>query len=178
MKATQFIQQWYLECSNKMILYPISLLEQNNIQNQYKIDLSEIGLPHHAAPFLTFEIHEKIDKKIQAILNDWNYFWIGSTIDNDLICIEKENGKIITLSHEEPKVVWSFNSSLSALYQSILCYQRFIKEVQSKTGNCSFLKNHIPSDTLNKLGVDLKNIDTKAFEEEGFWAEQVEFFYR
>jgi len=154
----------------KIVKYNYLSLKKLGVSEHDANLLSKCGLPGSAAPFLSFKA-DKAQEKGDA------YYNIGFTGSGDYICLEKEEGKVVFLDHEEEdKTAVLINSSLTALIESLACYKKFIEEVNRKDMR-SYIEGKYSLRQAHGLEEELRRIDAAAVEGNTFFAGELANMY-
>jgi hypothetical protein len=146
--------------------------------------LTQAGLPHTAAPFLSFV--DNSDDKYKGIARLTEQFdfleeqfkkWIviGSCGDGDQISINVDsNDQICWLDHENYYEAGYFNSSIETLAESIVSYRDFVLDAQRENGADTFFNGNFSDIQFETLKSKLLKADNRAFVDNGFWKERLE----
>lgn len=130
--------------------------------------LSECGLPRNAEPWLSFVDFSKTDTGDSLLPELSGRLPIGYLAGGSMICLSASDGRVVIVDRDDPDEVWTLNSSLEALYESIALYDEFISEVNRR--NPSFASDYrLPEGMLAGLERDLTECDPEAMENQGFW---------
>lgn len=170
MNAQEFSQRW---TGSSLIQFALSTPSAQGLSDTSRETLSAFGLPQNAEPWLHFIEFILTDEHTAAALEKLHFYPIGYLANGDIICIDKNTDRVMICDHEEPDYIWILNSSLGALYESILLYADFIAEVNRRNPNFSS-DFKIPDGMLAALEDKLKACDSAAFAEKGFWYTEIE----
>ena len=195
MRPEEFKYQWESLNKNREILNPLLInysyedLKDININSLTKEFLIDSGLPKSTAPFLFFD--PSPTKKIKSLKEELNlkknnfinYYIIGGSDGSDICVNSDKNDQIELLYFSE---VMDFevgyrseisslivNNSINKLAESILLYNSVKIENREK----SYLSEEEKSEIIMKLRTLMRNIDSKSFDEDGFWNIETEKAY-
>ena len=122
--------------------------------------LKEYGLPSEAEPWLSFGESDPADGK--------EFYPIGHLANGSQVCIEKATDRIVIIDRDDPDDIWMLNSSLEALYESLVIFDAFIAEVNRR--NPRYAANYrIPEGMLGELKDKLTACDPEAMKAKGYW---------
>lgn len=170
MNPQEFSQAWQ---GAPLVKFALSTPSAQELSEDARKALSSVGLPQTAEPWLHFMEFVLTDERTAAALEELHFYPIGSLANGDFICIDRATDKIIISDHEDLFYTWTLNSSLHALYESILLFAEFIRQVNVENPNfASDFK--IPDGMLAELEQKLKTCDPSAFDEKGFWYTEIE----
>ena len=130
--------------------------------------LSDHGLPQTADPWLSFMEFVKVDTATASLLEEKMLYPVGCLANGSFICIDKRSDSLIIFDRNDPDDLWTLNSSLEALYESIVIYDEFITEVNRRNPNYSS-DFKIPDGMLSELKHRLTICDPEAMNSHGFW---------
>lgn len=145
------------------------------IPENAKAFLLSPGLPHEAAPFLTFGTNR--DLPLPTVSEVWRqpknfdrYRIIGSTGYGDPVCIdEAANGRVVYLNHDNEFLVGFVNSSVPHLAHSMLAFRDAVKRTQEINGADAFLNGQIPSSVVDEFFKRMDSIDPVGIKDGTFW---------
>ena len=134
--------------------------------------LTEYGLPAVAGTWLEFGEVDGVAGSIASAFDERNFFPIGKLGLDGFICIDKKNDSIAVFSQSEPDEPWLMNSSLNQLYESIVIFESFIKEVNMR--NPHYHRDYrIPEGMLQELQNRLTSCDPVAMHSKSYWYCQI-----
>ena len=159
----------------------------NSLPEELKVFLLSTGLPHGAAPFLSFDSIGR--EGLVYIFDVWGvpsnysedertrlsqYYILGSDGAGNPIAIDVSNNyNIVLLDHEDSfKTIKFINSTLFQMAEFLL----LVRGMMSKAGDEideGGLDNEIPSSYKNKLFTALEIVDYVACQENKFWRVEV-----
>ena len=126
--------------------------------------LTDFGLPRDAEPWLHFTAM----KTPEGALSGRGLFPVGSLANGSVICLQNATGQLLIIDSDEPDEPWILNSSLEALYGSIVVFDAFMADVNRR--NPRFAADfRIPHGMLGELEDRLTECDPDAMEAGGFW---------
>ncbi len=165
--------------NQEIVRFDYSDIKEKLGNEKYSKYLSETGLPCQAQPYLNFDNSIYKDNHLMPAENfpdADNYFAIGFTGEGNIICIEKDSGKIVWVDADtEEGCIHLINSSLEQLYKSMHEYMEFALKSFQKYGSV----NEYTKEDFDTLKNNLAAIDKTASEHSGetweFWAERIEF---
>ena len=128
--------------------------------------LREYGLPQTAEPWLSFMEFVPTDRLTP--LDAQGLFPIGCLANGSCICIEKQSDRLVIFDPNEPDELWALNSSLEALYESMVIFASFIEEVNRRNPNYNS-NFKIPDGMLSELKEKLTACDSEAMAAKGYW---------
>lgn len=165
MKAQEFSGRWK---QSPLIRFSLANEAAKGLSDATAAALREFGLPKNAEPWLSFMEFLKTDDATAAVLEKHRFYPIGYLANGDLICVDKASDRVMICDHEDPNEAWMLNSSLDALYECIVIFDRFIAEVNRRNPRyASDFK--IPDGMLGELEAQLIACDAQAIAEKGFW---------
>jgi hypothetical protein len=101
------------------------VLENNALRSDEISFLTSGGLPHSAAPYLSFQSHSDADLEHLYEIR-WcprTLFPLGSTGEGDPLGIELSSHAVVYLNHDDDMRRVFINSSLSSFAESLVWYQ-------------------------------------------------------
>ena len=161
MTSERFSALWN---KSPMIKYSVPEHLLNGMNENTVRSLTIYGLPQSAEPWLHFFEIDNPD----AFLIGNGLFPVGSLANGSVICVEIALGRMLIIDHDDPEHPWLLNSSIDALYDSIMIYDQFISDVNRRNPNFSS-DYRIPHGMLGELEDRLTECDPEAMEAEGFW---------
>ncbi len=157
MTPTEFAEKWN---GSPIVQYRLTSPAAEGLPPAATSALREVGLPEHAEPWLTFREYDAADAQA--------YYPVGHLANGSLICVEKVTGRLLIIDRDDPDEIWQLNSSLEALYESLVIYNVFIDEVNKR--NPRFAADYrIPEGMLGELKRKLTACDPEAMEAKGYW---------
>lgn len=172
MDAKKFTELWQSE-NSPLIKFQLKTDMAAGLSELTASILKNHGLPKTAEPWLNFMEFLIVDESVSDVLNGLNYYPIGYLANGDIICIDKADEKLMICDHEDMTYTWMLNSSLGALYDSLVLFRDFITEVNEK--NPDYSRNFkIPDGMLDTLARDFKEADKESYENEGFWYTEIQ----
>lgn len=172
MEAKKFVELWQNE-NSPIIKFRLETAIAAGLSECTASQLKVFGLPQTAEPWLNFMEFLIVDESLAEVLNSLNYFPIGYLANGDIICIDKASEKLMICDHEDMTYTWMLNSSLGALYDSIVLFRDFTAKVNEK--NPDYSRNFkIPDGMLEELARDFKKADKESYENEGFWYTEIQ----
>lgn len=156
MNAQDFRNRW----QEPLVQYTLASPAAQGLSDDVREMLTRIGLPASAEPWLFFGETDQT--------SDPAYYPIGQLPNGSVICVETATDRIVIDDGTEGEAPWLLNSSLEALYESIILYDAFIREVSRRNPRYS-VDYKIPEGMLKKLTDDLTDCDPDGFAGEGFW---------
>lgn len=170
MNAQEFTQKWQ---GAPPVRFALSTPSAEGLSTASRETLSAFGLPQTAEPWLNFMEFVLTDERTAAALEKLHFYPIGYLANRDIICIDKDADTIMICDHEDLSYTWILNSSLNALYESMLLFADFLAEVNRRNPNfASDFK--IPDGLLAQLEQQLQACDSAAFDAKGFWYTEIE----
>ncbi len=139
--------------------------------------LAEVGLPHDAAPFLTFEVPVStrlptVDELFGCRLKIENHCVIGSNGSGDPIIVF-QNGRVMYLNHDAEFSQIYINKDVQILSESLLRYGRLISETQQLRGPDAYLDGMVPQHLRTEFLSYLRRVDAISLEGQTLWTEEV-----
>ena len=135
--------------------------------------LQNYGLPRTAEPWLNFMEFLIVDDSVSCALKGLNYYPIGYLANGDIICVDMMTERLMICDHEDMSYTWMLNTSIGALYESLILFRDFIEKVNEK--NPDYSRNFkIPDGMLEELARNLKKADRESYENEGFWYTEIQ----
>ncbi|MBQ1555201.1 MAG: SUKH-4 family immunity protein [Clostridia bacterium] len=156
MNAQDFRDKW----QKPLVRYTLASSAAQGLSDDVREMLTRTGLPASAEPWLFFGETDQVSHAA--------YYPIGQLPNGSVICVETATDRIVIDDGVEGDAPWLLNSSLEALYESIVLYDAFIREVLRRNPRYS-VDYKIPEGMLKKLTDDLTACDPDAFVGEGFW---------
>ena len=167
----EFPERWKKVSGATILKYSLSSPLADGLSPSTAAALKEYGLPNVAGSWLEFGEYDYIEP-IVSELEERNLYPIGRVGFFGLICVDKITDKIVKFDindQDEPEI---FNSSLNALYESLLIFESFVAEVNSR--NPDYRRNYkIPEGMLRELAEKLTDCDPEAMREKGYWHCQI-----
>ena len=139
--------------------------------------LRDAGLPEDAAPFLSFgQLNEP-----ETVASAWGleakfdrYVMIGSDSEGSPICIEREkDGNVVLLDHDSGFAATFMNSDAARLAECLLAFRNLVRDTQERNGQDAYLDGDIPVDMIDRLGLEIRTIDSPALQAGSFWEQQI-----
>lgn len=131
------------------------------------------GLPKAVAPGINFR---KFDLKLMSMKEE-KYLPLGFTANGDNICLNKMEGKIVVISHENGDIVL-INNSISQMYECLTCYTIFIDSICKKNGKMAFIKKDFTNEDIDRLSAEITQIDSLVMKEGTFWHNELIELYQ
>lgn len=165
MNPADFASRWN---QSPVIKYKLSSPLCKGLSEASEAFLRESGLPQNAEPWLSFMEIVMTDPDTSSVLEERGLFPVGCLTNGSLICLDKTSDKLIIFDKNDPDELWMLNSSLHALFESLLIYDEFINEVNFR--NPDYSSNFkIPDGMLGELRKKLTACDAEAMSNHGFW---------
>ena len=167
MTPADFAKKWERSEINRFKLSS-PLAEGLSIASQSA--LKEYGLPSEAEPWLSFREFDQDDVEEFFPAGDAtaDYFPVGQLANGSLICIDKQTDQIVIIERDAPDDLWILNSSLEALYESLVIFDGFISEVNIRNPRYA-IDYKIPEGMLTELKDRLTACDPEAMAAKGYW---------
>jgi hypothetical protein len=147
-----------------LVQYSLSEKAREGMSRRTVDALTRCGLPQTAEPWLRFTEIDPPD----APLADEDLFPIGFLANGSVICVRKSSDEILIADSGDPEEPWPLNSSVEALYGSLVIFDTFIREVNRR--NPRFGSDYrIPDGMLGELEDSLAECDPDAMNAGGFW---------
>lgn len=157
MTPAAFTKKWK---RSEIIKFDLSSPSAEGLSEVSTEALREYGLPAEAEPWLSFGEGDFADAQ--------GFFPIGRLANGSLLCIEKATDRIVIIDRDDPDDIWILNSSIEALYESLVIFDAFIVEVNRR--NPKFATNYkIPEGMLGELKDNLTACDSEAMAAKGYW---------
>lgn len=183
MNLTEFKNLWTTNNSETWISFPIHQVEKSNLNEKTKEKL-KFGLPHYAAPFLSFGITDydlefntihhfyddnHLDKKTK------DYWVFGSDGNGNPICFDTgSNDKIVLLDHEQGfEIIEDINKDISELVSALWLYKEFIEKINSEFGDDGFFDSKFTEQHLSELEYSFKSLNPNYHIEASFWYNEI-----
>ncbi|MGA2497512.1 MAG: SUKH-4 family immunity protein [Tepidisphaeraceae bacterium] len=168
-----FVAAWRKD--RPLIRFPKRTLDALPIRQEDKDFLAKAGLPESAAPFLSFKV--PYSRPLATIAEMYSqpqqfrrYRAIGFDGAGNPIAIDETNhGQVVCLDHENGFASELVNTSVRQLAQSLLAYERMIRNAIALIGENAFLDGKIPASIRDELKRELKGIDPAAVKSNCFW---------
>src|SRR5258708_117700 len=142
-----FRERW-LAAGDKLIQFDPDALTGVPLPEEDRRFLIDAGLPHTAAPFLSFDAPSR--GPIRQVSTVWRvpeslppHWMIGSNGSGDPICVSAA-GHVFGLNHDNRFEVQLINSSIVQLAETLLVYREVVRRTQAAGGEDAFLDNRIP----------------------------------
>lgn len=176
----EFRTHWPSE-EEPLCRFPEETTNDLNIPDDCKVFLNEAGLPESAAPFLEFRSPEEGPLKTAAearqLSSDFDrYRVIGFDDAGNPLCLdERERGAVVYLDHDNRLQRVFMNSSIQQLAESLLAFEKMIRDTQEQNGEDAYLDGDIPETVRVWVRAELEMIDASAVADGCFWASQLAF---
>ena len=176
MTPDEFVARW---CSQDEAAPLMPFAEQSvaslNVPDSVKQFLVSAGLPDSAAPYLCFG--PETDGSIPNVSDQWHhppefarYRSIGFNSAGDPIALDEAMaGVVVCVAHDAPAEPMFVNSSVQALAACLLAYRYLVNEAIRRNGEDAIIDNNVPSDLIEDLERQFKEIDAAAVVDFSFW---------
>ncbi len=183
MVAETFKKIWRAE---KEPLTPISAhrLAPYPLQGETVAFLTKAGLPHEAAPFLTFirDVDEAFEgvsclTELVAVPNvsKGQYIVIGQCNEGNLIAVDThQQDRIVELDREQQYKPYFFNTSIQHLADCLVAYRDFVATVNEARGEGAYLAAHFSDAEFGHLKKELMAAEPGMVLGDCFWNAQLE----
>lgn len=151
-----------------LVRYPANARFSEGLSEASAAALRDYGLPREAEPWLHFMEFAAVEDAAASLFEERRLFPVGCLANGSFICIEKPTDRLVVMEADDPDDLWILNSSLGALYESMVLYHAFIEEVNRR--NPRFASDfRIPHGMLEALREKLTSCDPAAMSGNGFW---------
>jgi hypothetical protein len=183
MVAETFKKIWRAE---KEPLTPISAhrLAPYPLQIDTVAFLTKAGLPHEAAPFLTFV--RDVDDAFEGIscltelvavpdVPKGRYIVIGQCNEGNLIAVDTHQvDQVVELDREQNYKPYFFNTSVHHLAGCLVAYRDFVATVNEARGEGAYLAAHFTDAEFARLKKELMVAEPAMARGDCFWTAQLE----
>lgn len=176
MEMTDYLSKWDTKSFNRFKPDDFKDLAMDSSTIQF---LTTVGLPHDAAPFLSFAPGDlKTIRQLYSTNNtDHNFLVeIGSDGAGDPICIDMQhNCRIVALEHNNQFARRFVNSSVQELFAFLTLYKEFVENLLRDKGDDAFIDSNFTDEDVDVLLEKLMRVDREAFsDDQTFWAQEIQ----
>ena len=173
-----------------IINYSLDKIRLSNLSNVEQNILKSIGLPSRVHPCIYF-INEdegaldRLDKYYELSEEDYNIDDINKIKEylHKHIVIGRTSGRAICINDKMQIVYidnddfeeYYINDSLEQFLECILCFNKFVKEINKRTDNDIYYYDHVTRDEVEKLKINIESIIKGSIESYYFWDLKIEF---
>ena len=182
MKAEELSAIW----GKEIVRFPRRAAAAAPIGNATRDFLTEVGLPHSAAPFLSFGRVYSADSDSEVYLPSMRvafglddpefdrFILIGSDGSDDPLAIDRETDEVVWLVEEEEGGVVRFvNVDVESLARCLVVYREFVGKV-TQGDEMAFLENRFDEASIDWLEAALRQADARALSEGAMWAIEIQ----
>ena len=162
--------------------FPRRAVEASPLNETTRTFLADVGLPHSAAPFLSFGRVYSATSDSEVYLPTLRaafdldeseldrFILIGADGADDPIAIDRETDEVVWLVEEEDGgAVRYVNQSVEHLARCLLAYRSFVAEVTARD-EMAYLERRYTDAQVERLEAALRQADAQAVNEGAMWA--------
>jgi hypothetical protein len=182
MDAEQMREQW----GKQLVRFPRSIVAGAKVGATNRELLSEVGLPHSAAPFLSFGSQSTVGSEHRVFLPTVSqafgvedeqlddFLIIGSDGGGNPIAIHTGTHDVVWLGEEEDSgVVLFVNGDVGGLLRCLSAYRDFVKRV-TEEDDMAFLEDRFSDEDIDWLAERMREADARALSEGAMWSLELE----
>lgn len=148
----------------------IALVRMNDSD---RVLLTQYGLPESAAPYLSFDAKPGLLGALRSIGQAPGetepFVEIGANGSGDPICLEKSNGTVYFLNHDNDFIPVLVNSSVTALVEFLALFRDLVVQTLATNGPDAYLDGQFSSEARASTISAMRSVDPAALEHGTMW---------